>query len=290
MEHHELLGRLYDEGMTNYGTSEAKRKVEFAVKKTGLTVKQVKRWIDNKRRQQHRKEENQRPIRRRRQSGYNVFMKKYICSKGGTAPNKAMVLQQGAEEWRRMAEEEKQEYKDVAAEENKTMPNVVQLGESGFRVFANKLCKEVTDMCSRVEGVEWVLVCSNVSIGASAVCGSETGVNLATSTCFADQLCSASGYDEVTISSSVTPAEYSSKLRFKVQEIFNRKYREATGKNKPMSYQQLEAGQIQSTGLPPNVKLKRPSAYGKETLQKIIDAESAIEFTVSTQTSTLAQS
>ena len=42
MEHHKQLKRLWDEGMTNYGTVEGKRHVALAVEKTGCTAKQVK--------------------------------------------------------------------------------------------------------------------------------------------------------------------------------------------------------------------------------------------------------
>ena len=42
MEHHKELKRLWNEGMTSYGTAEGKRQVASAVEKTGCTAKEVK--------------------------------------------------------------------------------------------------------------------------------------------------------------------------------------------------------------------------------------------------------
>ncbi|XP_038066709.1 uncharacterized protein LOC119736770 [Patiria miniata] len=282
MEHQEKLDRLWDEGMTNYGTAEAKRKVALAIERTGLTAKQVKRWIDNKRRTNHRKNGKQRvlPLRKRRCSGYNIFMKKFIGSKGATALNRAQMMQQGVQEWRGLDEENRMLYNKEADNQNQLPQQTTTLGESGFRSFANNLGHEVSNMCARVDGLDWVLVCTSASLGISTVHGSDVGVDLATSTNFASKFCASSGFSGVNKSSTVT--EDISQLRVKVQQLFNQKYRDATlGKKSQMSYKLLEAGQIECTGLP--MPLKRPGAYGREALKKIIEAEPSIKFTVSAQ-------
>ncbi|XP_038052671.1 uncharacterized protein LOC119725346 [Patiria miniata] len=285
MEHQEKLDRLWDEGMTNYGTAEAKRKVALAIERTGLTAKQVKRWIDNKRRTNHRKDGKQRvlPLRKRRCSGYNIFMKKFIGSKGATALNRAQMMQQGVQEWRGLDEENRMLYNKEADNQNQLPQQTTTLGESGFRSFANNLGHEVSNMCARVDGLDWVLVCTSASLGISTkkkVHGSDVGVDLATSTNFASKFCASSGFSGVNKSSTVT--EDISQLRVKVQQLFNQKYRDATlGKKSQMSYKLLEAGQIECTGLP--MPLKRPGAYGREALKKIIEAEPSIKFTVSAQ-------
>ncbi|XP_065055344.1 uncharacterized protein LOC135683891 [Rhopilema esculentum] len=57
------------------------------------------------------------------------------------------------------------------------------------------------------------------------------------------------------------------KLREEVQRMFNQKINEATnGKCRRVSYKMVEDGKIKATGLPMNVTLKKPSAYGKQYL------------------------
>ncbi|XP_033630341.1 uncharacterized protein LOC117292419 [Asterias rubens] len=217
---------------------------------------------------------------KRKTSAYHCFMQQYLSSEGGC--DKKKRFKQAAEEWKKLSEENKAQYMEMASKMGTKPPQV--LGSTAtFQGYVKKMAGCVETMCSQVDeqSLDWLLVCSHPRLGLQGTFGSKLGKGVGEELNVGERMIAAAINKDKHASVRQASRE---ELRISVMELFNEKYKAVTGK-KQLSYKAVQEGRVICDGLPPQIPLKKPTAYSKKALQNILMNKDCISFRVSPQPS-----
>ncbi|CAN9501537.1 unnamed protein product [Ophioblennius macclurei] len=275
-EQKETLKSAFEQGMTSVGSP----LIPVAAEVTGLPTAVIENWIGNYKRTL---KEPPPPgptrikLHTRDLSAYNLFCRDHLRNKG--------TLKDIKEKWSSLGDEQRTKYLQEAAvlkAEGKTQLLSPERRELKIKRHLKQLKLEVASL--EELGVETAIMlfdCQKPNLKVHEV--SSKGANA-----ILDSMDTVSSFalHYKACSSTTVPAhkEPIDVLIKKVQDVFNKKYKEAGGDGR-LPYQSVlnQSIMVNVSGLPDGLVLKKPSYYGRKQLEEILKAAEHISFQIGGQ-------
>ncbi|XP_032422970.1 general transcription factor II-I-like [Xiphophorus hellerii] len=246
--------------------------VGAASQATGLPPFVIDNWIGNYRRKKPSSSQpKNKKLYTKDLSGYNLFCRDQLKNKGS--------LKDITQKWSTLAEEQKRQY----AEEAAALKVQHTSDDMSPDMRCLKLKKHLKQMKIEVASLEKLGVETGVMMYDHQKPFLEVlQVSSKGASSFFDILDNFALHFKGKSSSTSAAKEPVDSMVKKVQELFNRKYKEAGGRGKlPYISIQNESIIINAFGLPDGITLKKPCHYGRKQLEVILNNAANISFKIS---------
>ncbi|XP_030844689.1 uncharacterized protein LOC578316 [Strongylocentrotus purpuratus] len=278
----EYLNGLWNKGMTNSKTGEAKRLMTEAVAVTKMKYSQIKNFIDNRRRKEVKATQDKISKTGNRRL-YDIFMSQELnkyCDDNYLGKEEKLKL--AHDSWKELRNDpttlaKLKSLKEEGAKEATGQPSVYN--SKATKLLMRKWVKDIDNKCKAMNelGYESLFLAVHRTEDAYNQTGTEQALVVAHQKRLISSLGSAAIQEETTSRSLESLSD--EVLRSRVQAHFNTAYMKCLGKPRT-GYDRIGAGEVRVTGMPPGIPFRRPGTYGRKTKIRILQEAVNIKFSV----------
>ncbi|XP_066281363.1 uncharacterized protein [Branchiostoma lanceolatum] len=280
-EHTGTLVDLWNQGMTQYRSEEGKRLVDHAVMLTGLRIKVIKDWIDNRKKKVVMQQTAKTPkaksrVSQRKQSGFSCFFREKMKGPATTSTNKER-FEAIHDDWKALDKDTKEHYEEQA-DQIKAV-TIKDLSEEGKITHSHRLINQLHSLSEDFKdcGLEMavMLYSPTPSPGGVQFAGTQRGRQ------YLSERAGNLHFDFLTAMNdgNTSTSKSLGDIQKEVRAVLNEKYAAATNTNKKFPYKDYEAGKAPLVvhGMPEGVKVIHIASMKMCDLQRILQEKEKIE-------------